>query len=92
MTDGFAYVGITECGCMRAATVDDPKHKKEVKRDVAHFMKWSDHIERVPVEAVRVRLCMADHKPGCPHPNACPEMAKSYVVKPDRLAGGKGDE
>lgn len=85
MSDGFAYVGIAECGCMRAATVDDPERRNEVRKDVSSFMRWGARIERAPVEAVRVRLCMAKHGKKdneCPHPNDCPEMKKPYTVTP----------
>ena len=72
----FAYQAIDPCGCVRAATIDDPKHAKEVKRDLAQFLKHAAYIERVPLEKVRVTLCTDKHpKEVCPHPQACPYRA-----------------
>lgn len=81
MSDGFCYVGIAPCGCMRAATVDDPDRKKDVARDVRDFIKGGCHIERVLGEVPRVRLCFAQHDPDCPHPNKCPEAKKKIPRK-----------
>jgi hypothetical protein len=80
MTETFAYVGIKECGCIRAATIDNPSYKKEVRRDVAEFLKWGT-VERVSVERARVQFCGDEHphtgwgktyQQTCPHPQACP--------------------
>ena len=70
-----AYIGIAACGCIRAATADDPDQKKEVAKDVASFLRWGKTVERVSVESVRITLCTSNHGPknrNCPHPNACP--------------------
>ncbi len=73
-----SYVSISPCGCIRAATVDSPEHAKEVRRDVASFMRSGDTIERMKTEDVRVKFCFDKHpkKAGCPHPGACPHRAK----------------
>ncbi len=72
----FAYVGIDPCGCVRAATVDNPVHAKEARRDVREFMKHGI-IERWPIEQARQSLCFTNHPTrgkdkGCPHPGECP--------------------
>jgi hypothetical protein len=72
----MAYVGISECGCARSATVDDPEHRSQVRKDVASFMRHGDTIERHTAEWVRASLCLVNHKPACPHPGACPRLAE----------------
>lgn len=75
----YAYVGISPCGCIRAASVDNPEHAAHVRRDVSAFMRAGDTIERMEVEAVRKQFCTAPHpkKTGCPHPGACPTRPSS---------------
>lgn len=70
----YSYVGISPCGCIRAATVDNPEHAKYVRRDVAAFMRYGDTIERMEIERARIQFCMDKHpkKTGCPHTGACP--------------------
>jgi hypothetical protein len=79
-TEQMAYVGIAPCGCMRAAVVDEPKHAKDVRKDVSGFMRDGLTVERVPVALVRVRLCLDKHpKVGCPHEHACPHAKKEVT-------------
>ena len=40
VTEDMVYVGIQSCGCVVAATIDNPNRKKEVRRAVMDFMKW----------------------------------------------------
>ena len=82
MTTTYAYIGVSPCGCIRAATVDNPQHAKEVRKDVASFMRYGDTIERMPVEQVRVKFCVDKHlykgkAVTCPHPQACPHRNKT---------------
>lgn len=51
--DQMAYVGIKSCGCVVAATVDNPAHQKEVAKDVATFIKEGLTIERKTCAWVR---------------------------------------
>ena len=74
-----AYIGVDKCGCIRAVTVDNPAHKKEVRKDVMDIMKWGT-IERVLIESARIRLCFDTHSPHCPHPNACPHVEEGPNV------------
>ena len=75
----MAYVGVSPCGCIRAATVDNPEHAKDVRKDVAAFMRAGDTIERLSVELARMQFCGNKHPKdtGGPHPAACPYRAKS---------------
>ena len=52
----FAYVGRKACGCMVAATLDDPTWPKRMATDVADFIKDGLTIERVSIETVRDQL------------------------------------
>lgn len=55
------YVGIRPCGCVVAATVDDPDDAKTVAQDVAGFLRSGLKVEPMDTEEVRKRLR------GCPH-------------------------
>ena len=72
----MSYVGVDKtCGCIRAATVDNEEHAKDVRRDVLEFMKWAT-IERLSVDEVRQQFCADRHpRTGCPHPGVCPHRA-----------------
>ncbi len=60
----MAYAGLcAECGGMCAATVDDAVNKKNVRKDVADFMKSGMTIERVTVAHVNQNL--RGHLDGC---------------------------
>ena len=77
----MCYIGVSACGCIRAATVDNPAHAKEVRKDVTSFMRYGDTIERMTSEQVRVKFCIDKHiRSGkvqtCPHPGACPHRVK----------------
>lgn len=63
----WAYAARSACGCIRGATVDNPDHAKEDRRNVMEFMKLGDTIERMTVEQVRTDLCVKPHKK-----NVCP--------------------
>jgi hypothetical protein len=52
----MAYVGIKACGCIVAATVDNPQHKREVAKDIAGFIRQGLSVERITVERVRKEL------------------------------------
>lgn len=60
---GMAYVGRKVCGCVCAAIVDDPAHKKEVAEDIADWIKSGLTIDRVSVEYVRENFVGW----ACPH-------------------------
>lgn len=79
----YAYVGVAECGCIRAAAVDNPAHAKEVRKDVSGFMRDGMVVERRTVAEARVQLCLTGHgKKGldCPHAGACPERSKKAAT------------
>jgi hypothetical protein len=61
-TDRFAYVGITACGCMVCASVEDPRWKRETAKDVAAWLRDGLRVERVPVERVRQECHACPHK------------------------------
>ena len=78
----MAYVGVSPCGCIRAAVADRPEHAKAVSKDVASFIANGDIVERMSGDQVRVKFCFDKHqqprgKPTvCPHPGACPHRTK----------------
>ena len=83
MSYTHAYVGVAPCGCIRAATVDDDVHPKDVAADIVGFMRGGMTLERVSLEGGPVRLCWAEHAPGslgCPHDGACPERTKEATA------------
>lgn len=61
MNEPMCYVGLRECGCIRAVAVDSPQYKKETAKAVASWMKRGLTIERWTSERVRA----TDWK--CPH-------------------------
>lgn len=78
MSEPMAYVGVEPCGCIRAVTVDNPDHAKDVRRNVLEFLRFGT-VERMSVEKARVALCFDKHGTKnnvCPHPNACPHRTK----------------
>ncbi len=79
MSEQMAYVGIYECGCAQSATIDDPKHPSRARYAVSNFMRGGATIERWSSERVRKSLCLANHKPACPHPGECPDFAKGAL-------------
>ena len=71
----YAYIGVAPCGCVWAAVLDSPKHAGDVASEVMDFLQRG-HVERVDIDTVRFRFCVADHpKDVCPHPGACPSRA-----------------
>lgn len=48
-----AYIAKKSCGCIVAATVDDPEHKEDVAKNVSDWIKDGLSIERVTCETVR---------------------------------------
>ena len=74
-----AYVGIDVCGCLRAAVIDSPDHKAEVRRQFSGFIRWGI-VDLWPIEAVRIGLCLESHKPVCPHPGKCPSREKALPM------------
>ena len=81
MEDTFTYIGISACGCVRAAVVDNPDHRADVRKHVTAFMRQGDTIERVKSDQIRFLFCASKHTGRkhdiCPHPQACPERAIS---------------
>ena len=51
--DRMAYVGRQECGCIIAATVDNPAHKNHVANDLAEWVRDGLTIERLTLEEAR---------------------------------------
>jgi hypothetical protein len=49
----MAYVGIAECGCLRAACVDDPASKRETAKFVASLIRDGLRVETWTCQAVR---------------------------------------
>jgi hypothetical protein len=73
----FAYVARDpRCGCVVAATMDDPRHASETAKEVAKWIRRGDHVERVDMEQVMVTFG------GCPV--CCPEFYKK-PAKQDAL-------
>ena len=54
MSESMAYAGFCQsCGHLVSATVDDPDHAKDVRKDVSQFMRDGLRIERVSCQTVR---------------------------------------
>ena len=71
-----AYIGVLPCGCVQMATVDNPEHTKDVRRNVREAMKWG-YVNRVLIEEARRILCLVPHpKDICPHPNKCQQKTE----------------
>jgi hypothetical protein len=85
MTESICYVGIAPCGCVQAAVAMNPNNPQDLthtNRAIASFAKWGT-VERMPIEQVRVVLCLAKHPKRkretiCPHPKKCPERVKPW--------------
>ena len=58
----MAYIGRKTCGCLVFATVDDPKHRKEVAKDVAEAIAAGLAIDRVTCDYVRKNFSRCEHK------------------------------
>jgi hypothetical protein len=54
MADEFmSYIGRCKCGEIIAATVDDPRHKKDTIREINDWLRDGLDIERVTTDYVR---------------------------------------
>lgn len=62
MSEGYAYVGILDCGCMVCAVSGDPSFRKHAATEVARWMREGLRIERVSDEVVRQKLHRCTHK------------------------------
>ena len=49
----MSYVGRKTCGCIVAAIIDDPDHRKEVAKEIAAWIKDGLTVERVTNDYVR---------------------------------------
>jgi hypothetical protein len=56
-----SYIGRGECGCLFAAVVDDPAHRRDTARSVAQMIRDGLAVERSTVQYVR------DNWKHCPH-------------------------
>jgi NADPH:quinone reductase-like Zn-dependent oxidoreductase len=57
----LVYVGIKNCGCMVAAMVDNPEHKKDTAKEIAKWIREGLTIERVTAEYVRENFKKCNH-------------------------------
>ncbi len=54
MSDGFSYIGRADCGCIRAACVDNEiVGKKDVAKAIAKMVRDGLVVSRVTIEEVR---------------------------------------
>jgi hypothetical protein len=53
MAESMAYIGKKSCGCIVAACVDNPEHKREIARNLAEWIRDGLTIERVTCDFVR---------------------------------------
>ena len=58
----FSYIGRKHCGCLVAAMVDDPEHKKDIAKEIAKWIRDGLIIERVTTEYVRENFKYCSHK------------------------------
>jgi hypothetical protein len=64
----FAFAGLKPCGCIVAAAVADPRHLRQVAKDVDEWMRDGLKVETMTVEDVRARFRT------CPHEEESPEV------------------
>lgn len=57
------YIGKKPCGCILAATADEPKRKNETAKEIAEWIRDGMTIERVTTAYVRENFYCKDHKP-----------------------------
>jgi len=72
MEEHMAYIARRDCGCIVAATVDTPDHKRETAKDVASWVREGLDVSRVACQYVR------DNMRSCPHKVAA-EMARKTI-------------
>ena len=53
MSECKTYIGTKACGCLRAAAVNNPEHKKDVAKAVAGMIRDGLSVELVETQAVR---------------------------------------
>lgn len=58
----FSYIGRKACGCVVAAIVDDPNHKRDVASFLSEMVRADLTVERVTHDYVREHLTFK-----CPH-------------------------
>lgn len=65
MAEKMAYVARRPCGCLCAAAVDDPEHRRHVDNEVVSWLRDGYPVERMTVEAVREATwtCPTCHPP-----------------------------
>lgn len=83
MSEAMAYIGRDANGCVLAATVDDPKHIRDVAREIASWVRLGDTLERMAVE--QVRALDFGHRSGCPLDPRVIRAAKRAARKAARL-------
>lgn len=59
-SDYMAYIGRKSCGCIVAATVDDPIFKKDTAKFVAKLLRDGLFVERVSCQFVRDNMKMCN--------------------------------
>jgi hypothetical protein len=67
-----AYVSTTRCGCVIAATVDNPLHAHDVRQFVNNELISGCSINRVTIEDVRQMVFGCEHKE---HTELCPQCS-----------------
>ena len=74
----MCYIGIKECGCVVAACVDNPEHKKDTAKNISDWIKDGWTTERIPVEDTRNRLssCKCNEKIKANEPDLFIESEK----------------
>lgn len=74
MNEVMCYVARKSCGCIIAATVDEPDMQKENAKEVARWMRKGFTVDRVTVQHVR------DNFEGryCPHEPEPPEQTQLF--------------
>jgi hypothetical protein len=60
------YVGRKDCGCVVAACVDNPEHRRDTARFVADIIKDGLTVETMTVKEVRRCLTVCKHSPRKP--------------------------
>ncbi len=61
----MAYYATMDCGCLVAAMVDDPTHKKDTAKEIASWARRGDAVNRGTVEEVRaMRWATGAHARG----------------------------